>query len=67
MAAIARVTAQSLQGRQFALPMVTRDVLAKFCMQWSGDFRGTPDPMHARIHCTPTQINLAATTCSYGR
>jgi hypothetical protein len=49
-------TAQSLQGRQFALPMATHDVLAKFCMQWGGDFKGTPDPMHVEIHCTPTQI-----------
>ena len=55
-------TAQSLQGRQFALPMATHDVLAKYCMTWGGDFRGTPDPMHAEIHCTPTQIATWAAT-----
>jgi len=49
-------SAQSLQGRQYALPMATHDIVAKFCMQWGGDFKGTPDPMHAEIHCTPTQI-----------
>ena len=42
-----------MQGRQYALPMATHDVLAKYCMTWGGDFRGTPDPMHAEIHCTP--------------
>ncbi|HEY5149419.1 MAG TPA: M15 family metallopeptidase, partial [Mycobacterium sp.] len=49
-------TPQSLQGRQFALPMVTHDVVAKYCAQWGGDFRGVPDPMHVEIHCTPAQI-----------
>jgi len=49
-------SAQSLQGGQFVLPMATHDVLAKYCMAWGGDFKGTPDPMHAEIHCTPKQI-----------
>ena len=49
-------TPQSLQGRQFALPLATHDVVAKYCMQWGGDFKGTPDPMHVEIHCTPTQV-----------
>jgi len=49
-------TAQSLQGRQFALPMATHDIAAKWCMDWGGDFTGTPDPMHLEIACTPTQI-----------
>ena len=55
-------SAQSLQGRQFALPMATHDVVAKFCMDWGGDFRGTPDPMHIEIACTPTQITTWAAT-----
>ena len=49
-------SAQSLQGKQFALPMATHDVVAKYCAQWGGDFRGIPDPMHIEIHCTPAQI-----------
>lgn len=29
---------------------------AKWGMEWGGDFRGTPDPMHFEIHLSPPQI-----------
>jgi hypothetical protein len=48
--------AASLQGRRYALPMITHEIAARYCMQWGGDFRGTPDSMHLEIHCSPTQI-----------
>jgi hypothetical protein len=54
--------AQSLQGKQYALPMATHDIVAKYCFQWGGDFKGTPDPMHIETHCTPSQIAAWAAT-----
>ena len=41
---------------QYVLPAATHDVVAKYCAQWGGDFKGTPDPMHIEIHCTPKQV-----------
>ena len=49
-------TAQSLQGKQYALPMSTHDIAAKFGMDWGGDFRGVPDPMHLELAVTPQQV-----------
>jgi hypothetical protein len=50
-------SAQSVQGKRFALPMATREIVAKYGFRWGGDFRGTPDPMHIELGISPQQIN----------
>lgn len=35
---------------------VVHDLAARYCMESGVDFTGTPDPMHAEIHCSPTQL-----------
>lgn len=37
---------------------VARSLAARFGMEWGGDFRGTPDPMHFEIHVAPSQIGV---------
>ncbi len=40
---------------------VARSLAARFGMEWGGDFRGTPDPMHFEIHVSPGQIGAGGT------
>ena len=40
---------------------VARTLAARFGMEWGGDFRGTPDPMHFEIHVSPDQIGAGGT------
>jgi hypothetical protein len=53
---------QALQGRTGALPMTTGSIVAKYGMQWGGDFTGTPDPMHIELHLSPQQVASATAT-----
>lgn len=48
--------AAGLQGQQFALPMETSSIAAKWGFEWGGDFHGTPDPMHLELHLSPGQV-----------
>jgi hypothetical protein len=46
----------SLSG-QYVIPIAAAQAAAaKWGMEWGGDFRGTPDPMHFEIHLSPQQI-----------
>ena len=47
---------------QYVIPVAAAQAAAaKWGMEWGGDFRGTPDPMHFEIHLSPQQIATLGT------
>jgi hypothetical protein len=47
---------------QYVIPVpAAQAAAAKWGMEWGGDFRGTPDPMHFEIHLSPQQIATLGT------